>query len=129
MNIEISDYLSNEDIKEIIKERLVSYVDNNIENSIKVAIQYAFYEILPKEYLEKLPAIVDEKIKDISVTDIIGYADGVSFRNSEARNILNSRVRENSQRLAEICLEKFSQMDGYDAKEILVNALTVKGKE
>jgi len=127
MEIKIEDYISKEEIKEIVIERVRGYVDRNVENTIKCAIQYAFYDVLGKEYLSKLPALVSEKIQDISVTDIIGYADSFSsFRNAEARNIINETLRNNKAKLQEIILDKFSKMGDYDAKDILLNALTVK---
>ena len=126
MNIKIEDYITKDEIKEIVFEKVRNYVDDNIENTIKCAIQYAFYDILGKDYLNQLPAIVSEKIKEITVTDIIGYADGISFKNSEARNILNGAVRDSKEKLQEIILDRFSKMDDYYAREVIINALTVK---
>lgn len=127
MEIKLEDYITKDEIKEIVLEKVRNYVDRNIENTIKCAIQYAFYDILGKDYLNKLPAIVSEKIKDISVSDIIGFADSSSsFRNTEARNILNQSLRDNKEKLQEIILDKFSKMEEYYAKEIIINALTVK---
>lgn len=119
--IVIGDYVSEEEVKEIVKDRITRYVDDNVRNTIQTAIQYAFYELLPKEYLEKLPNIVSEKIKDIGVTDIIGYPD--SFPNSEARRVVYQTVQQNQEKITEICLKKFEEMDDYSAKEILVEAL------
>jgi hypothetical protein len=119
--IVIREHISEEEIKEIVKEKISNYLDDNIENTIKVALQYGFYEILPKKYLEKLPSIVEEKIKDITVTDIIGYAD--SFRNVEARNVINYSVSQNKEKITEILLKKFEEMDDWQAREILIEAL------
>lgn len=126
MKIKIEDYISKDEIKEIVLEKVKDYVDYNVENTIKCSIQYAFYDILGKEYLTQLPKLVNEKIKEITVTDIIGYPDGSSFKNSEARNILNQALRDNKEKLQEIILDKFSKMDEYDAKEIIIKALTLK---
>lgn len=126
MIIEIEKYISQDEIKEIVIQSIKEYVDDNARNTIQCAIQYAFYDILGKEYLEKLPELVNEKIKDISVIDIIGYPDGYSFKNVEARDIINNALKDNKDKIQAIILDKFSKMDEYTAKEILINALTTK---
>lgn len=128
--IQIEDYLSKEEIKEILKDRLVNYIDDNVKNTIDIALKYSFFEILPKQYIDDLPKLVEEKLKDVSINDFIGYppSDYSSYRENsiEARRVINQAVRDNKEKLAEILLNKFSSLEDYESKEILISALSTK---
>jgi DNA integrity scanning protein DisA with diadenylate cyclase activity len=121
--IKIEDYLTQEDIKEILKEKIERYVDKDIENTIKVAIKYAFHELIKPEYLEKLPSLVDKKLEELSINDIIGYASSYFDERVPARVIITDTVKQNKDKIAQKVLSVMEGMEQYDAKELCIEAL------
>jgi len=121
--IKIEDYLTQEDIKEILKEKIERYVDKDIENTIKVALKYAFHELIKPEYLEKLPSLVDKKLEELSINDIIGYASSHFDERVPARLIITDTVKQNKEKIAQKVLSVMEGMEEYDAKELCIEAL------
>lgn len=130
MEIKIENYLSQEEIKEIIKDKISNYIDSDIKNTIEIAIKYSFFELLPKNYIDELPKIVDEKLKDITISDFIGYppSDYTTYReqNIEARRVINQAVKNNADKIAGILLEKVRSLEDYEVKEIIIASLSNK---
>lgn len=125
--IKIEDYFSQDEIKEILKEKIVQNVDKDIENTIKVAIKYAFHELIKPEYLEKLPTLVEEKLNTLGVHDIIGYASSYFDYKIPARVIITNAVHAHQDKIKDKVLEVMTNMDEYTVKEICIEAL--RGKQ
>lgn len=125
--IKIEDYFSQDEIKEILKERITQNIDKDIENTIKVAIKYAFHELIKPEYLEKLPALVEEKLNSLDVHDIIGYASSYYDQKVPARVIITNAVHEHKDKIRDRVLEVMTNMEEYTCKEICIEAL--KGEQ
>lgn len=129
IKIKIEEYLTREEIKEILKERIEQHIDNDIENTIKVAIKYAFHELIKPEYTKILPKLVDDKLKELSINDIIGYASSYYDQKIPARVIITNAVNESKDKIKNKVLAVMENMDEYTCKEICIEVLRGKQQE
>lgn len=132
MNVNIMDYLSNEEIKEICKEELrfnIKKIFSNEKETIRIITNLSYYELW-KEIEKEVPNCKElikektkEKLNEISSYDILRKKGEFNSKNSVAQDILENCVIENKNiienKVKEI-LNSLSKTDiKYDIKGII----------
>lgn len=106
MNINIMDYLSEEEIKEICKEELranIRRIFSNEKEITRIITNLSYYELW-KEIEDEVPNYKDiikektiEQLNNISSYDVIRRKDEFNNTNSIAQDILENYVKENKE--------------------------------
>ena len=132
MNINIMDYLSNEEIKEICKEELrynIKKIFSNEKETTRIITNLSYYELW-EEIEEEVPNCKElikektkEKLNEISSYDVLREKGEFNSENSVAQDILENCVIENKyiieNKVKEI-LNSLSKTDiKYDIKGII----------
>lgn len=132
MNINIMNYLSNEEIKEICKDELrynIRKIFSNEKETTRIITNLSYYELW-KEIEKEVPNCKElikektkEKLNEISSYDVLRKKGEFNSKNSVAQDILENCVIENKNiiedKVKEI-LNSLSKTDiKYDIKEII----------
>ena len=132
MNINIMDYLSNEEIKEICKDELrcnIRKIFSNEKETTRIITNLSYYELW-KEIEKEVPNCKElikektiEQLNNISSYDVLRRKDIYESKNSVAQDILEECVIKNSdiiEKKVKCILNALSKTDiKYDIKGII----------
>lgn len=132
MNINIMEYLSEEEIKEICKEELranIRIIFSNEKEITRIITNLSYYELW-KEIEDEVPNCKDiikektiEQLNNISSYDVIRRKDEFNNTNSIAQDIIENYVKENKEIIeskVKTILNELSKTNiKYDIQEII----------
>lgn len=134
MNINIENYLSEEEIKEICKDELrynikkIFLSEKEVTRIITNLSYYELWEEIEKEVpncKELIKEKTKEKLNEISSYDVLRRKGEFNSSNSIAQDILENYVKENKEIIenkVKIILNELSKTDiKYEVKEIIEN--------
>ena len=125
MNINFKDYLSKEEIKEIVIDELRKEARNHFCNEkefTRILTNISYYELWKKieEEVPNSQDIIKEKVKEelneISSYDILRKKDEFNDSNSLAYDILEKYVEENKNMIENKVKDIFSELSKTDLK-------------
>lgn len=125
MNINIMDYLSNEEIKEICKDELrcnIRKIFSNEKETTRIITNLSYYELW-KEIEKEVPNCKElikektkEKLNEISSYDVLRKKGEFNSENSVAQDILENCVIENKNIIEDKVKEILNSLSKTDIK-------------